>query len=303
MAAVSRPRLPSPAKLLIIVMALGLIFGLYRLILHQNVARHVQLLARSMPNCTGIRYGRLKIPFFSFQAHLQNVKLDFANGIAPITIDAIHIRRFRPGDRLPRILDVALDGVVAPSAHPLLVPFGQRLRELDYPIVHGDLHIQWTRRGTILDTWDLDLAFNMADAGDMALALNLAKVNLEGVFLALQKPVNWLMVLPSMELMAFRGSYLDRGMFERAARVAARDRGQTPQALRMALQRQLQIEGQNEKDPYVRSVWQTLDAFVRHPDRIHLRTNLAAPIPLGQLWWLRRPRDVIQRLGLECRVG
>ena len=302
MAVVSRPRLPSPAKLLISVMALGLIFGLYRLILHQNVARHVQLLARSIPSCTGIRYGRLKIPFFSFQAHLHRVRLDFANGIAPITIDAIHIRRFRPGDRLPRILDVAVEGVVAPSGHPL-VPFGQRLRELGYPVMRGDLHIQWTRRGTALDAWDLDLAFKMAEAGDMALALNLAKVNLEGVFLALQKPVNWLMVLPSMELMAFRGSYRDRGVFERAVRVAARDRGQTPQALRAALQHQLQIEEQNEKDPHLRSVWQALDAFVRHPGRIRLRTNLTGPIPLGQLWWLRRPRDVIQRLGLECRVG
>ena len=302
MAVVSRPRLLPPAKLLVIVMALGLIFGLYRLILHQSVARQVQLLARSIPNCTGIRYSRLKIPFFALQAQLQNVRLDFANGIAPITIDAIHIGRFRPGDRLPRILDVALDGVVAPSGHPL-VPFGQRLRELGYPIVRGDLHIQWTRRGTALDTWDLDLAFKMAEAGDMALVLNLAKVNIEGVFLALQKPVNWLMVLPSMELMAFRGSYRDRGVFERAVRVAARDQGQTPQALRAALQRQLQIEGQNEKDPHVRSVWQTLGTFVRHPGRIRLRTNLTAPIPLGQLWWLRRPRDVIRRLGLECRVG
>ena len=302
MAVVSRPRFPSPAKLLIIVMALGLIFGLYRLFLHQSVARHVQLLAQSIPNCTGMRYGRLKIPFFALQAHLQNVQLDFANGIAPITIDAIHIRRFRPGDRLPRILDVALDGVVAPSGHPL-VPFGPKLRELGYPLMRGDLHIQWTRRGTALDAWDLDLALKMAEAGDLALALNLAQVNLEGVFLALQKPVNWLIVLPSMELMAFHSNYRDRGLFKRAVRMAARDRGQTPQALLAVLQHQLQTEGQNEKDPHMRSVWQALEAFVRHPGRIRLRANLAGPIPLGQLWWLRQPRDVIQRLGLECRVG
>jgi hypothetical protein len=302
MAVVSRSRLLSPARLLIIVIALGLIFGLYRLILHQSVARQVQLLARSIPGCTGIRYGRLKIPFFSFQAHLQNVKLDFTNGIAPIAIGAIHLGHFRPGDRLPRILDVALDGVVAPSGHPL-VPFGPRLQELGYSMVRGDLHIQWTRRGTALDAWDLDLAFKMAEAGEMALGLNLAKVNLEGIFLALQKPANWLMVLPPVELMVFRGSYRDRGLFERAVRVAAHDRGQTPHALRGAMQYQLQVLRQNEKDPHVQSVWQALEAFVRHPGRIRLRTNLTDPTPLGQLWWLRRPREVIQRLGLECRVG
>ena len=302
MAVVARPRFPSPAKLLIIVIALGLIFGVYRLVLQQSVARHAQLLARSIPNCTGLRYGKLKIPFFALQTQLQNVRLDFANGIAPITIDSIHIRRFRPGDRLPRILDVALDGINAPSGHPL-VPFGPKLQALGYPMVRGDLHIQWTRCGTSLDTWNLDLAFKMAEAGNMALALNLAKVNLEGVFLALQKPVNWLMVLPSIELMAFRGSYQDWGLFEQAVEVAARDRGQTPQALHAALQDQLQAQWQNAKDSNVRSVWQALDAFARHPGRIHLCTHLADPIPLGQLWWLRRPRDVIQRLGLECHVG
>jgi len=115
MPAVSRPRFTSPAKLLIIVMAVGLVFGLYRLVLYRSVSRHVHHLAHSIPGCTGIRYSRLSIPFFSLQARLSDATLDFANDIAPISVDSIHLRRFRPGDRLPRILDAALDGITVNS--------------------------------------------------------------------------------------------------------------------------------------------------------------------------------------------
>lgn len=302
MPAVSRPRFASPAKLLIIVMAVGLVFGLYRLVLYQSVSRHVHHLAHSIPGCTGIRYSRLSIPFFSLQARLSDATLDFANDIAPISVDSIHLRRFRPGDRLPRILDADLDGVTVNSVHPL-VPFGKRLQDLGYHVMRGDLHIQWERRGDTQDAWDINLMLKLAEAGEMLLSTHLAKVNAEGVALALAKPYNWLMVLPVVELIELRCDYVDQGLFDRVMKAAAGAREQSPEAFREALRHQLQVQRQHEKDPDIQAVWQSLEAFCRHPGRISLRTDLTRPIPLGQLWWLRRPEDFIQRLALECRVG
>jgi len=301
MAVISRPRFLRPARLLTIALALVIVFTLYRIALYQNVARHLHLLAQSIPGCTGMHYSMLRIPFFSLQAHIHNVTLDFANGIDSITADHVHIRRFRPGNQFPRVLDTACEGIVFNAPHPLS-PFGQGLRELGYAALRGDLHIHWERRGTAQDIWNMNLILKVAEAGEMALSLQLAKVNAEGVALALTQPYNWLMVLPAVELIALRGTYLDGGLFERAIRTSALSRGQAPDAFREALQHRLRVQQQRTEDPAVQSVWQSWEAFCRQPGRIHLRTNLAHPIPLGQLWWLRRPGDLIQRLALECRV-
>jgi hypothetical protein len=301
MAAVSRDRFPWPAKLLTMVIAIALVFGVYRLVLHQRVAHHLQLLAQSLPGCTGMRYSKLSIPYFALQADLQNVALDFANGIPPITADTAHIRRFRPGNRFPRALDAAMRGIVLNAGHPLL-PFGNGLRDLGYPVLKGDLHIQWERHGDTPDDWNLNLMLKMAAAGEMVLSLQLAKVNTEGIMLALREPYNWLMVLPAIELIELRCSYVDEGLFERAVYAAALDRGQAPQVFLEALQRQLEALRQREEDFRVRSVWQSLEAFCSRPGRIRLQTNLTHPIPLGQLWWLRRPEEFIRHLALECRV-
>ena len=105
MPAVSRPRFTSLVKLLIIAMALGLIFGLYRLIFYQGVSRHVQRVTHSIPGCTGITVQPPQHPFFSLlQAHLSNATFNFADGIAPITVDSIHLRRFPP--RRPTAPDI-----------------------------------------------------------------------------------------------------------------------------------------------------------------------------------------------------
>jgi hypothetical protein len=302
MAAASRVHTPIPAKLLAIALALGLVFGLYHLILHQSIARYLRNMAHNIPRCTGMHYSRLSIPFFALQAHIQNVTLDFENGIAPITASAVHIRRFRPGTQFPRVLDVALQGVVLDTGHPSL-PFGQKWRDLGYSMLHGDLYIQWERRGENQDVWDVNTTLKIAEAGEMAFSFELAKVNAEGVALALAQPYNWLMVLPAIELIDLQGTYLEGGLFGRAVRALAHTRDQSPDAFREALQHRLQMQAQRETNPSVQSVWQSLAAFCRHPDRIRLRTDLKRPIPLGQLLWLHQPRDVIQRLGLECRVG
>jgi hypothetical protein len=249
-----------------------------------------------------MHYSSLSIPLFAVQARLRNVTLDFENGIDAITANAVHIRRFRPGNQFPRVLDVAMDGVVLNAAHPLL-PFGPKLRDLGYTMLRGDLHTQWERRGETQNVWDLSMVLKLAEAGELALSFQLAKVNAEGIALALAQPYNWLMVLPAVELIDFRGRYREGGLFERAVRALARTRGQTPEDFREALQQRLHLQAQRETNPAVQSVWQSLGAVFRHPDRIRLHTDLTRPVPLGQLLWLRHPRDIIQRLGLKCRVG
>jgi len=301
MAVASRTRVPVLVKLLGVAIVLGLTFSLYRLVLYQHVARHLQLLAQSLPGCTGMHYSRLSMPFFSLQARIQNARLHFAEGIAPITAETVHIRRFRPGAPMPRVLDAAVDGIELDTAHPFL-PFGQALRNLGYAMLDGDLHIQWELNGETQENWDVQLMFKMAEMGKMALSSQLAKVNAAGVARALAQPYNWLMVLPGAELIDFRGDYRDEGMFERIIRAAARARGQSPQAFRETLQHRLWMQQLSETDPHVKSVWQSLAAFCRHPGRIRIRTHLPRPIPLGQLWWVRRPRDLIQRLALECQA-
>jgi len=302
MAVASRARVPGSVKLLAVVIVLGLIFGLYRLVLHERVARHLQFLAHSIPGCTGVRYSSLSLPFFSLQARLQNIRLDFAEGIAPMTAETVHIRRFRPGTPFPRVMDATLDGIDLDNAHPFL-PFGQALQDLGYATLRGDLHIQWKLSGENQEDWGVHLMLEMADMGKIALSFQLAKVNAEGVALALAQPYNWLLVLPAVELIDLQCDYRDDGLFDRAIRAAARAREQSPEAFREALQHRLQMQLASETDPRVQSVWQSLAAFCRQPGRIRLRTHLPRPIPLGQLWWVRRPQEFIQRLALESRAG
>lgn len=302
MAALRPPRRPPRlVNVLIIVGALGLLIGLSRLVLHQYVAGQLQDWARSIPGCTGMRYAKLSMPFFALQGHLQEATLLFEDG-GPITAQSIHVRRFRPGDPLPRVLEADVAGVRIGADHPLVAPLAQDLRELGYAILNGDIQIQWWRRGEQQEAWTVDLMLRMADAGELGLSARLDRVNAEGVLLALENPLNWLLVLPAVELVALRCDYRDQGLFERALAVAARAHGQPPEIMRGAWQRQLQAQSLAEEDPRVQAFWRSLAAYCRHPGRIIILAGLPHPVPVGQLWWLRRPRDIIQRLALECRV-
>jgi hypothetical protein len=239
--------------------------------------------------------------YLPVQGRLQDATLLFEGG-NPITAASIHIRRFRPGTSLPRALDADLTGVRIGAGHPLVAPLAQPLHELGYPMLMGDMRIQWSRRGEKQDAWTVDLMLRMDDAGQLGLSARLDRVNAEGVLLALEKPLNWLLVLPAVELVALRCDYRDRGLFERTLGYAARAHGQPPEAVRGAWQRQLEALSLSEADPKVQAVWRSLAAYCRHPGRITILTGLLHPVPLGQLWWLRQPRDFIQRLALECRV-
>jgi len=97
-------------------------------------------------------------------------------------------------------------------------------------------------------------------------------------------------------------TYGDDGLFDRILIDAARKRGRPPQQIREALLQDLQMRLQTEKEPAVQAVWQSLIAFCRHPGHITLQTRLPRPRPLGQLLWVRKPRDVIRSLAIESSV-
>lgn len=300
MAALRRPRI---GKILLLLAFLGLTIVLIRLALYQVAARHLQDWARSIPGCTGIRYDRLTLTFFSIQGHLRNATLLFENGGDPITAQTIHVRRFRPGGALPRDVVVDLTGVRVDAAHPLLAPLAQTLDALGYALLEGDIGIEWERRGEKQEAWTVDLTLRMAAAGELALSARLAKINAEGVLLALENPLNWLLVLPAVEIVALHGDYRDQGLFDRALAAEAREHGQPPEVMRDIWQRQLQARSRAEEDANVRAVWEALAAYVRQPGRIVILTELPQPVPVGQIWWLRQPRDVIRRLALACRAA
>jgi hypothetical protein len=183
-----------------------------------------------------------------------------------------------------------------------VAPLEKSLRELGYPALTGDLELRWDRRGEKQEEWTVDLRIRVADAGEMVLSVRLDKVNAQGVALALENPFNWLLVLPAIELVAAQCDYRDKGLFERALLDAARKQGQRPEAVRKALLNHLRLRTQTEKDPHIQAVWRSTEAFCRHPERIILHTRLPRPVPLGQLLWIRQPRDLIRGLALESRT-
>jgi len=117
--------------------------------------------------------------------------------------------------------------------------------------------------------------------------------------MALASPLNWLLVLPPVELVQGACDYDDQGLFERAIRDAAQEQKRRPEQVRETLLGNLRVLAQAEKDTGVQAVWQSLETFCRHPGRLTLQTRLSRPIPLGQLMWMRQPRDFIRGLAVE----
>ena len=303
MAATDNPRASMLAWVIVATAVAALLFGLFRWGLQRTVARQIEASVRTIPGCTGIRYSRLNIPYFSLQCRIHDAALLFDGDAGDIALQMIHIRRFRPGGRLPRVLEAALHGVHLKSSHPLTASLQPWLQRLGYDALTGELQIQWVRQGEKPERWEVDLTLAVADAGDMRLAFRWDKVNMQGVALALDNPLNWLMVLPPIELIDATVTYRDQGLWERLLIDIARQEGRRPEDVRtdliMALQRQARIEN----DPAVRAVWQSLERFCRQPGRIIFRTRLAQPLPLGQFLWMRQPEDVIRRLAMEARTS
>jgi len=288
--------------LILAAICAALLFGLFRLVLHRTVDRQLKETVQTIPGCTGIRYARLTIPTFTLQAKIEEAALLFADTAQEIQLQTIHIRRFRPGDRLPQALDAAIDGFQIDRRQPLLAPLRQALQDLGYQKLTGDLQIRLERHGEDKTEWEIDLALRIVDIGTVALSTRLNKINADGVAMALDNPLNWLMVLPPVEWVQGKLTYADDGLFDRILIDAARRQGRPPQQVRKAFLQALQMRLQTEKAPGVQAVWQSLITFCRHPGRITLQTRLSQPMPLGQLMWLRQPRDVIRRLAIESTV-
>ena len=299
MAAMHTTRFSRLKLVMIVTIAAVLLFALFRVILHQTIARQLQTAVQAIPDCTGIRYARLTIPYFSLQCKIHDASLAFAGTGDEIPIRMIHLRRFRPGDQLPQALDVTLYGVRIESRHPLVAPLKQSVRRLGYHALAGDLHLQLERRGEDKKEWAIHLALQIAEAGGVTLSMQLDNLREEGVLMALASPLNWLLVLPPVKLVQGTIIYEDRGLYERALGVAAREHQRRPDQIRDTLLNHLRRQSQTEKDPGVRAVWDSLADFCQNPKRITLQTRIPRPMPLGQLLWMRQPRDFIGGLSIE----
>jgi hypothetical protein len=283
----------------ILVTIAALLFGLFRVVLHHTIARQLQETVQTIPGCTGIRYDELAIPYFSLQCKIHGASLLFAGTAEEIPLQTIHIRRFRPGDRLPRALDATFYGVQLKTRQPLMARLRQPLEGLGYHVLTGDLQVQLERRGEKKEDWAIDLTLRVAEAGRLTLSIRLDKVSAEGVAMALANPLNWLLVLPPVELVQGSCDYEDQGFFERALMNAAREQKRRPEQVREALLQNLRRQAQSEKNLEVQAVWRSLETFCRNPKRITLQTRLSRPLPLGQLMWMRQPSDFIRGLGVE----
>ena len=287
------------AVVIFIAITAALLFGLFRVVLHHTIARELQETVQTIPGCTGIRYDALTIPYFSLQCEIHGASLLFAGTAEEIPLQTIHIRRFRPGDRLPRALDAAFYGVQIETRQPLMAPLRQPLEDLGYHVLTGDLQIQLERHGENKEEWALDLTLRVAEAGRLRLSIRLDKVSAEGVAMALANPLNWLLVLPPVELVQGSCDYEEQGLFERALMNAAREQNRPPEQVREALLQNLRRQAQSEENPAVQAVWRSLETFCRNPKRITLQTRLSRPMPLGQILWIRQPNDFIRGLGVE----
>ena len=201
--------------LILATISAALLFGLFRVVLHRTVARQLQETAQTIPGCTGIRYARLTIPTFTLQAKIEEAALLFADAAEEIQLQTVHIRRFRPGDRLPKALDATIDGFEMDRHQPLLAPLRQALQNLNYRRLTGDLQIRLERRGEDHTEWEIYLVLRIVDAGTVALSARLNKINADGVAMALDNPLNWLIVLPPVEWLHGKLTYGDDGLFER----------------------------------------------------------------------------------------
>jgi hypothetical protein len=284
------------------ILAIALLYGLFRLVLHRTVSQQLQTAAKTIPGCIGIRYQEIILPHLSLQCRIMKARLLVDNGRIELPIQEIHIRRLRPGGRLPRALHVALHGIRLDTRMAAMRKLREPLMRLGYPEPRMDLSLNWERRGEPLESWDLEGTMHVADAGNATVRLRMDKVNGDGVALALTNPINWLMVIPSVELLEGRFAYDDEGLARRALDDWARSNGQAPETARAALMSNFHQRGLAAHDPRVRSFWQTMAAFTRTPGQIVLHTELQEPFPLGRLLWMRQPEAVIRGLSIASRA-
>ena len=282
--------------------AAALLFGAFRMVLHRVVADQLQIAARQIPGCNGMRYRTLTIPYLSLQCDVRDVRLLFAGMDDTIFVQALHIRRFRPGTPFPRILEAAVRGVVLAAGQPALAPLEEDLRTLALDTLTLDGTLQWTREGEKEERWRVALALQAAGTGKMAFRLDLDKVNPRGVALALESPLNWLLVLPPMALVAAGGRYEDRGWVERVLSTTARRQGRSLEEVRKAFVKTFQARSQAARAPEVRAFWQALADFSRRPGRLSFQTRLPRPLPLGELLWMRDPAAIVRGLALEVET-
>ena len=262
----------------------------------------MQTSVQAIPGCTGIAYDKLTISYFAWQGDIHGAVLRFANPSENIVSRKIRIKRFRPGNPFPRVLEAQGDGVKINSHHSLLAAARVSLDRLGYRQIEGEISIRWIRTGEHQEDWTVDLMLRVVGAGDVGLSLQSGKVNAEGIAAAMGNPLNWLMVLPPIELVEGKLVYQDRGLADRILELAAREQGRPPEDIRKTLLYNLQTKSQTEPDPKVRAVWQSLAAFWRRPGQITLQTRLERPLPLGQLLWMRQPQEIIRGLAIESTV-
>ena len=275
------------------------LFGIFRVALHRVVADQLQAAVTQIPGCTGIRYRSLTIPYLSLECEVQDAVLLFAGVADAIPLGTLHVRRFQPGSPFPRVLEAAVRGAVIHARQPALAPLRDSLQTLAIETLTLDASVRWAREGEETERWRMGLDLQSAGFGRAVFAFRLDKVNPEGVALALEKPVNWFLVLPPMKLVAASGRYEDRGWVERLLTVAARRQGRPPEEVQKALAQNFQVRAQGAREPVVRAFWQALEDFSRHPGRLAFQTRLSRPLPLGQLMWMRETEAVVRGLALE----
>lgn len=286
-----------------LLLATALLFGLFRLALHQVVARQLQAAATQIPGCTALRYDALTIPYFALQCDVQNPEWRFDAAGDSISARILQVRRFRPGRTLPRILDITVEGLVLDVRRPILADLRPTLQPLGFDRVTVNADLSWVREGDPQGSWAVDAALQILDGGQARVSVRMDKVNIRGVALAVKNPLNWLMVLPAMELVAASGAYEDRGLLGRAIGAAARRNKQPPDEMHRTIAKELQIRGQSAQDMRVRAFWQALAAlFTRPPAPLTFEARLRRPLPLSRLLWVRTPADAVRALNLEVRA-
>lgn len=279
-----------------------LLFGIFRVVLHHVVADQLQAAVRQIPGCTGVQYRSLTIPYLSLQGEIRDARLHFAHPNDSVPVQVLYIRRFRPGTPFPRALAVDVRGVVLDARQPLLAPLRDDLKALALERLTLEGMLQWTREGEKVERWRVTLALQAAGTGKVVVGVDLDKVNPRGVALALESPVNWLLVLPSMELVAAGGRYEDQGWVEQVLAMAARRQGRSPEAVRKAVVEGFQARSRAARAPVVQVFWQTLADFSRRPGRLLFQTRLPRPLPLGQLLWMQDPAALVRGLALEVET-
>lgn len=290
-------------RVIMAVVMAAVLFGLFRLVLYRVIAHQLQTAATQIPGCTGMRYDTLSIPYFSLQCDLQNVVLLFANPDDSITARSLSVGRWRTGKVLPRALDVTIHDLLLDARHPVLAPLRHHLLALDLDKLTISADLSWMREGAQEELWTVKALLEIAETAQISIALLLDKVNARGVALALENPVNWLLVVSAARLVTANGRYEDRGLLGRAVEAAAHRQGRRPEEIRRAVMRETGRRARAAQEPQVRTFWRVLSDVSRQPVPLMFETRLMQPLPLVRLLWVRRLEDAVRSLNLEVRAA